>query len=50
MAEQAIADLLAILDDRIAPNGMRVECSGGSLLLMWIVCNESPNFTYGLIC
>ena len=39
--DQAIADLLAILDDRIESEGMQVGLPQDFLHEMWILCNEA---------
>jgi hypothetical protein len=39
--DQAISDLLAILDDRIESEGLQVGLPEGLLHQMWTVCNES---------
>jgi len=39
--DQAISDLLAILDDRIESEGVQVGLPEGFLHAMWTVCNEA---------
>lgn len=39
--DQAISDLLAILDDRIESEGMQVGLPDGFLHAMWMLCNEA---------
>ena len=39
--DQAISDLLAILDDRIESEGVQVGLSEGFLHRMWTLCNEA---------
>jgi hypothetical protein len=39
--DQAISDLLAILDDRIESEGMQVGLPEGFLHTMWTLCNEA---------
>lgn len=39
--DQAIADLLAILDDRIESEGMQVGLPEEFLHQMWMLCNEA---------
>lgn len=39
--DQAISDLLAILDDRIESEGVQVGLPEGFLHTMWTVCNEA---------
>jgi hypothetical protein len=39
--DQAISDLLAILDDRIESEGVQVGLPEGFLHAMWKVCNEA---------
>jgi hypothetical protein len=39
--DQAISDLLALLDDRIESEGMQVGLPEGFLHHMWILCNEA---------
>ncbi len=39
--DQAISDLLAILDDRIESEGVQVGLPEGLLHAMWTVCNEA---------
>ena len=39
--DQAISDLLAILDDRIESEGLQVGLPEGFLHQMWTVCNEA---------
>jgi len=39
--DQAIADLLAILDDRIESEGVQVGLAEGFLHQMWTLCNEA---------
>jgi len=43
-ADQAIGDLLAILDDRIESEGVQVGLPEGFLHEMWTLCNEGRNF------
>ena len=40
-ADQAISDLLAILDDRIESEGLQVGLSVEFLHYVWTVCNEA---------
>jgi hypothetical protein len=40
-ADQAIGDLLAILDDRIESEGVQVGLPEGFLHQMWSLCNEA---------
>jgi hypothetical protein len=39
--DQAISDLLALLDDRIESEGMQVGLPDGFLHHMWSLCNEA---------
>ena len=39
--DQAISDLLALLDDRIESEGVQVGLPDGFLHQMWTVCNEA---------
>lgn len=39
--DQAISDLLAILDDRIESEGVQVGLPEGFLHTMWTLCNEA---------
>lgn len=39
--DQAISDLLALLDDRIESEGLQVGLPGNFLHLMWTLCNEA---------
>lgn len=39
--DQAISDLLAILDDRIESEGLQVGLPEGFLHRMWTLCNEA---------
>lgn len=39
--DQAISDLLALLDDRIESEGMQVGLPEGFLHYMWSLCNEA---------
>lgn len=39
--DQAISDLLAILDDRIESEGVQVGLPDGFLHAMWTLCNEA---------
>ncbi len=39
--DQALSDLLAILDDRIESEGVQVGLPQGFLHEMWMVCNEA---------
>ncbi len=39
--DQAISDLLAILDDRIESEGVQVGLPEGFLHHMWMLCNEA---------
>ena len=39
--DQAISDLLAILDDRIESEGVQVGLPEGFLHCMWTLCNEA---------
>ncbi len=39
--DQAISDLMAILDDRIESEGMQVGLPDGFLHVMWTLCNEA---------
>lgn len=39
--DQAISDLLAILDDRIESEGVQVGLPAGFLHDMWTICNEA---------
>lgn len=39
--DQALSDLLALLDDRIESEGMQVGLPEGFLHEMWSLCNES---------
>ena len=41
--DQAISDLLAILDDRIESEGVQVGLSVEFLHQMWMLCNESKS-------
>lgn len=40
-SDQAISDLLAILDDRIESEGLQVGLPAEFLHTMWIICNEA---------
>lgn len=40
-SDQAISDLLAVLDDRIESEGVQVGLRGGFLHHMWMLCNEA---------
>ena len=40
-SDQAISDLLAILDDRIESEGLQVGLPEGFLHQMWSLCNEA---------
>jgi hypothetical protein len=40
-SDQALSDLLAILDDRIESEGMQVGLPDGFLHEMWGICNEA---------
>jgi len=40
-SDQAISDLLALLDDRIESEGMQVGLPEGFLHHMWSLCNEA---------
>lgn len=42
--DQAISDLLAILDDRIESEGMQVGLPDGFLHAMWTLCNEAQAY------
>ena len=42
--DQAISDLLAILDDRIESEGLQVGLEEGFLHQMWTLCNEAQSF------
>lgn len=42
--DQAISDLLAILDDRIESEGLQVGLEEGFLHQMWTLCNEAQPF------
>lgn len=42
--DQAISDLLAILDDRIESEGVQVGLAHGFLHQMWMLCNEAQGF------
>jgi len=39
--DQALSDLLAILDDRIESEGVQVGLPDGFLHAMWTICNEA---------
>lgn len=41
--DQAISDLLAILDDRIESEGVQVGLPEGFLHQMWTLCNEAQS-------
>lgn len=41
--DQAISDLLAILDDRIESEGVQVGLPEGFLHQMWTLCNEAKD-------
>ncbi|GKS59906.1 hypothetical protein YTPLAS18_34330 [Nitrospira sp.] len=41
--DQAISDLLAILDDRVESEGLQVGLPEGFLHRMWTFCNEASN-------
>jgi hypothetical protein len=41
--DQAISDLLAILDDRIESEGVQVGLPDGFLHAMWTLCNEAQS-------
>ena len=43
-ADQAISDLLAILDDRIESEGVQVGLAVEFLHQMWTVCNEAQGY------
>lgn len=43
-SDQAISDLLAILDDRIESEGVQVGLRGGFLHHMWMLCNEAQAY------
>ena len=40
-SDQALSDLLALLDDRIESEGMQVGLPDGFLHEMWTLCNEA---------
>lgn len=40
-SDQALSDLLAILDDRIESEGLQVGLPEGFLHQMWMLCNEA---------
>jgi hypothetical protein len=42
--DQAISDLLAILDDRIESEGVQVGLPDGFLHEMWTVCNDAQGY------
>lgn len=42
--DQAISDLLAILDDRIESEGMQVGLPEGFLHHMWTLCNDAQPY------
>ncbi|MGE0643418.1 MAG: hypothetical protein AB7P24_07090 [Nitrospira sp.] len=42
--DQAISDLLALLDDRIESEGLQVGLPDGFLHAMWSLCNEANPF------
>ena len=42
--DQAISDLLAILDDRIESEGVQVGLPEGFLHAMWTICNEAQTY------
>jgi hypothetical protein len=39
--DQALSDLLAILDDRIESEGVQVGMPAGFLHEMWVICNDA---------
>ena len=39
--DQALSDLLAILDDRVESEGVQVGLPSGFLHDMWMICNEA---------
>jgi|SRR6185436_14562117 len=41
--DQAISDLLAILDDRVESEGVQVGLPEGFLHQMWTICNEAQS-------
>lgn len=43
-SDQAISDLLAILDDRTESEGVQVGLRGGFLHHMWLLCNEAQAY------
>ena len=43
-ADQAISDLLAILDDRIESEGVQVGLPQGFLHQMWTICNDARGY------
>jgi len=44
--DQAISDLLAILDDRIESEGVQVGLPDDFLHAMWTVCNQAREFIH----
>ena len=42
--DQAISDLLAILDDRIESEGVEVGLAQGFLHQMWMLCNDAQGY------
>jgi hypothetical protein len=42
--DQAVSDLLAILDDRIESEGIQVGLPDGFLHHMWAMCNEAQTY------
>jgi len=42
--DQAISDLLALLDDRIESEGIQVGLPGDFLHRMWTLCNEAASY------
>ncbi|MEW6543784.1 MAG: hypothetical protein AB1411_09240 [Nitrospirota bacterium] len=42
--DQALGDLLAILDDRIESEGVQVGLPEGFLHEMWTICNDAQSF------
>jgi len=47
--DQAISDLLAILDDRIESEGVQVGLSVEFLHKMWMLCNEANSEVEGTV-
>ena len=42
--DQALSDLLAILDDRIESEGVQVGLPEGFLHQMWTICNDAQSY------